>query len=194
MICFNCHQKPATKTCSRCKLGRYCGPECQRAAWKRHKIYCKAELAERRVYELESINTVQVGESEIFIRQWGPYDLAELLDHAELAPIPNHVGEPIAVYHIDHKYGGADNMMACYHMVDLKTGLAPRKWQSRVGNVLVARTDFRNHCVRAFEDMHSYCYDAMDYYEDQPNQVPSALTRAHWLRYREREREMRDGL
>lgn len=30
----------ATLSCSRCKIACYCGPECQRAAWKAHKQQC----------------------------------------------------------------------------------------------------------------------------------------------------------
>ncbi|KAI0791857.1 hypothetical protein C8Q75DRAFT_57617 [Abortiporus biennis] len=33
-------QQPLNR-CSRCKLTRYCGAECQKTDWKRHKIFCK---------------------------------------------------------------------------------------------------------------------------------------------------------
>jgi hypothetical protein len=29
------------KQCTQCKVTRYCGQECQRKDWKRHKVFCK---------------------------------------------------------------------------------------------------------------------------------------------------------
>ena len=36
-----------TRVCSGCVIARYCGPECQRAAWKEHKPACTALQASR---------------------------------------------------------------------------------------------------------------------------------------------------
>ena len=36
-----------TRVCSGCEIARYCGPECQRAAWKEHKPACKTLQASR---------------------------------------------------------------------------------------------------------------------------------------------------
>ena len=35
------------KRCSACRTVSYCGPECQRAAWKDHKVACRAAVAAR---------------------------------------------------------------------------------------------------------------------------------------------------
>ena len=44
-FCEQCHAPGAHQVCSRCKCSHYCGPECQKAAWKAgHKSKCvKAE-------------------------------------------------------------------------------------------------------------------------------------------------------
>ncbi|KAH6903434.1 hypothetical protein BKA70DRAFT_597495 [Coprinopsis sp. MPI-PUGE-AT-0042] len=41
--CSNCHTAKETgmMICSRCKLAHYCGKECQKEAWPRHKPLCK---------------------------------------------------------------------------------------------------------------------------------------------------------
>mmetsp|Transcript_5810 Transcript_5810/g.8719 ORF Transcript_5810/g.8719 Transcript_5810/m.8719 type:complete len:406 (+) Transcript_5810:58-1275(+) len=45
--CVNCGISEDTSTkgklmqCSRCKLAYYCSKECQRADWKKHKVFCK---------------------------------------------------------------------------------------------------------------------------------------------------------
>ncbi|KAH8926968.1 hypothetical protein BT69DRAFT_899747 [Atractiella rhizophila] len=39
------------KTCSRCKLTRYCSPVCQKADWKRHKEICDAIKLLKRIDE-----------------------------------------------------------------------------------------------------------------------------------------------
>mmetsp|Transcript_50443 Transcript_50443/g.99722 ORF Transcript_50443/g.99722 Transcript_50443/m.99722 type:complete len:237 (+) Transcript_50443:201-911(+) len=36
------------KECSCCKLVKYCGPECQRADWQRHKVECKHAMASQK--------------------------------------------------------------------------------------------------------------------------------------------------
>lgn len=38
--CHYCFVTPATKVCSACKLVRYCSQDCQRSAWKSHKVAC----------------------------------------------------------------------------------------------------------------------------------------------------------
>ena len=35
------------KLCAACRTASYCGPECQRAAWKGHKVACRAAVAAR---------------------------------------------------------------------------------------------------------------------------------------------------
>ena len=37
-----------TRVCSGCEVARYCGPKCQRAAWKGHRGACRALQASRR--------------------------------------------------------------------------------------------------------------------------------------------------
>lgn len=38
--CDHCGAAGAIKLCSRCMRARYCGAECQRAKWKKHKACC----------------------------------------------------------------------------------------------------------------------------------------------------------
>ncbi|KAK9838394.1 hypothetical protein WJX84_009882, partial [Apatococcus fuscideae] len=56
MQCAHCKKIPAHSSCSRCKLVKYCGKECQSAHWAGHKKACKAEaarLAAAKVVSLE---------------------------------------------------------------------------------------------------------------------------------------------
>jgi hypothetical protein len=41
--CYVCKKAPESKLlkCNRCKLMRYCGAECQKKDWGRHKAVCK---------------------------------------------------------------------------------------------------------------------------------------------------------
>lgn len=40
--CGNCEgESEEMKTCSRCKLARYCSQECQREHWAAHKVVCQ---------------------------------------------------------------------------------------------------------------------------------------------------------
>ncbi|KAJ7741085.1 hypothetical protein B0H16DRAFT_1565881 [Mycena metata] len=41
-LCYQCNKpgQPKLRTCSRCQVARYCSPECQKLAWKKHKPEC----------------------------------------------------------------------------------------------------------------------------------------------------------
>ncbi|KAL6305441.1 hypothetical protein BKA93DRAFT_213686 [Sparassis latifolia] len=41
-VCSQCGKSGELFDCSRCKKVRYCGESCQKAAWKQHKLVCKA--------------------------------------------------------------------------------------------------------------------------------------------------------
>jgi hypothetical protein len=45
--CDACGAMPAAalKKCGRCRAARYCGADCQRAAWRTHKAACDAAAA-----------------------------------------------------------------------------------------------------------------------------------------------------
>src|SRR6516164_4696875 len=38
--CIQCESRGNFKVCTVCHEARYCSPECQKADWQRHKIYC----------------------------------------------------------------------------------------------------------------------------------------------------------
>lgn len=39
-LCMVCNERPHRKTCSRCKVRKFCGKACQAADWKTHKKHC----------------------------------------------------------------------------------------------------------------------------------------------------------
>lgn len=39
--CSNCAERGRLKSCSRCRLTRYCSTECQKQHWSKHKKVCK---------------------------------------------------------------------------------------------------------------------------------------------------------
>mmetsp|Transcript_9345 Transcript_9345/g.14021 ORF Transcript_9345/g.14021 Transcript_9345/m.14021 type:complete len:257 (-) Transcript_9345:102-872(-) len=49
----------ASKLCSRCKLRKYCGAECQRRDWQTHKRYCQPPAAT--AVQIESLKEVWLG-------------------------------------------------------------------------------------------------------------------------------------
>ncbi|XP_061169952.1 uncharacterized protein LOC133179178 [Saccostrea echinata] len=42
-VCTVCRKTGTIKVCQRCKLQKYCSPECQKADWKTHKSICTVE-------------------------------------------------------------------------------------------------------------------------------------------------------
>jgi hypothetical protein len=49
--CSNCLEKKESKAlsfCASCGVVRYCGKECQKADWKRHKESCELWMEERK--------------------------------------------------------------------------------------------------------------------------------------------------
>lgn len=38
--CSQCTNQEHLKLCARCRIARYCGPDCQKAVWKKHKHRC----------------------------------------------------------------------------------------------------------------------------------------------------------
>ena len=191
--CFKCLDKDGVKACARCKLGRYCSVECQRAGWKQHKPFCNPELANLLTREKKTVRVV-IDDPRVRMttRELDIATYAKILSQSELAEIPNHVGEPIALYHVDAATGGPDNIMACFHMLSLSSGFAPAKWQSHPGAVWVLRTDGADHDIDAYADMHDFCYNTTDHYESMPPmQAIACITRASWLENLERNEEYR---
>ena len=47
--CDHCGLSKKVKNCARCKLARYCSPECQRANWSRHKQTCTSADEKSRI-------------------------------------------------------------------------------------------------------------------------------------------------
>lgn len=45
--CGHCGASGAEFICSRCRKARFCGPECQRGAWQRHRLECSSPAAEQ---------------------------------------------------------------------------------------------------------------------------------------------------
>ncbi|XP_062588474.1 uncharacterized protein LOC134250137 [Saccostrea cucullata] len=39
-VCTVCGKKGTMKVCQRCKVQKYCSPECQKTDWKKHKLNC----------------------------------------------------------------------------------------------------------------------------------------------------------
>ena len=47
--CFTCGSKGASKTCSRCRVAKYCDPKCQKSDWSdNHKLVCKTYCDNRK--------------------------------------------------------------------------------------------------------------------------------------------------
>jgi hypothetical protein len=44
--CMGCGATRGLKTCSKCKMAKFCGAECARRAWPAHKPHCKRWVAE----------------------------------------------------------------------------------------------------------------------------------------------------
>ena len=46
VCCAGCGATRKLKTCARCKVARFCGPECVKMAWAEHKPHCARWAAE----------------------------------------------------------------------------------------------------------------------------------------------------
>lgn len=60
--CIQCG-KPATKRCSKCKIAKYCGTECQKAHWSQHKESCKQVQAAQAALTTQATQSSQSSQS-----------------------------------------------------------------------------------------------------------------------------------
>lgn len=83
-VCGHCGKSENLKTCNRCRLTRYCGPECQKADWKKHKATC------RPCVPISSFSTPS-GETHTLLAEGmceGPVEVVESDQAAILAQFP----------------------------------------------------------------------------------------------------------
>ena len=64
-VCFHCGKAGAKCSCGQCHRAFYCGRDCQRADWKRHKRACRAAVA------AEARRTTRVREATAAARAGG---------------------------------------------------------------------------------------------------------------------------
>jgi hypothetical protein len=76
-ICANCHEESPKKQCTRCKTTYYCGKECQKIDWKKHKASCvKSQAASTTEKDLatktDAAATVSIRKKPFFGKSfWG---------------------------------------------------------------------------------------------------------------------------
>jgi len=81
--------------------------------------------------------------------------------------------------------GAADNVMATYLMINVEGGIAPPRWQSNVGPVLVYRPEARDLGFYDMWAIHSFLSNLLDSYGDpgfHPNAWLTSKTFQHRIR------------
>lgn len=90
MHCLQCDKISELSRCSRCKFASFCGKECQRLAWPRHKLVCSPLLCS--LDNPSSGEVVSIGNYEL---KWG-LDLGEMLDSSADIAHPSRLRQTIA--------------------------------------------------------------------------------------------------
>ncbi|KAJ7793580.1 hypothetical protein B0H14DRAFT_2925964 [Mycena olivaceomarginata] len=92
--CYRCNQlgDPKLRTCSRCRVARYCSPQCQSDDWKKHKPNCTDHKTTLKNHPDSSMeDTLKVFAPSLpgapFLRTWEIKPADYLLNHSYLVEI-----------------------------------------------------------------------------------------------------------
>ena len=127
--------------CPRCNGGTYCSILCVREHWEDHKPHCHARTSIDKKVKAVMIHSQKDGGGR-YSAFLLPCD--DLIFKTTPVPISHEIGYPLLVHRPqDRLVRGplADNRHATWLMIEPSNGFAPMEWQSRVGNVIVARAD-----------------------------------------------------
>lgn len=103
-ICDACNSTENIKRCEKCKVAYFCGVECQKKAWAKHKKECApvrrvlyeiaAKWFETKKFDLSKVDSTEVA----WLAQCG---MIKLNDHGDLDWVHDSFGEYLASrYHI----------------------------------------------------------------------------------------------
>jgi|SaaInlV_125m_DNA_1040241.scaffolds.fasta_scaffold11359_2 hypothetical protein len=85
-VCGHCGKSENLKTCNRCGLTRYCGPECQKADWKKHKVTCRPAVP------IASFST-PAGETHTLLAEGTHEGLVEVVESDQAAILAQFPGD-----------------------------------------------------------------------------------------------------
>ncbi|KAJ5414217.1 hypothetical protein N7509_000844 [Penicillium cosmopolitanum] len=97
-------------------------------------------------------------------------------DHAvfnnTVPPVATLLDFPIVIHRLGTRYNGEfgnlDNQIITYLNVEAKSGLAPPRWQSGIGSVIVARKDRKDLSPEHYEAIWMYHDHLLDYFGEGP--------------------------
>lgn len=97
-------------------------------------------------------------------------------DHAvfnnTVPPVAALLDFPIVIHrlgmHYNGEFGNLDNQIIAYLNVEAKSGLAPPRWQSGIGSVIVARKDRKDLSPEHYEAIWMYHDHLLDYFGEGP--------------------------
>ena len=163
-VCSNlgCLARPdqLNTPCPRCNGVTYCSTLCVKEHWEDHKPNCHA--VKPGIVKVVKIHA-KTGGGGHYSRSWvSPEDP---IFNTKPVPISEKIGFPLLVRRpMSESERGplTDNQHAAWLMIDPTTGFAPAEWQSRVGNVFVARADGQSLETDTLGAITDYISDILD--------------------------------
>lgn len=130
-----------TKSCGHCKTISYCSRWCQEAHWAAHRLHCNTWTFGPPSYTVKAVKLVAATSGP------GHSTYQEILldpGHPIFNTMPVAISQAFAfplVIWMQQSEGRGNNQHGTWLMIDPKTCFAPEEWQSRIGDMLVAKPD-----------------------------------------------------
>jgi len=118
----------ALQKCSNCCQAYFCSQNCQKSAWKLHKISCKNNEGKVACVEMKNSRDMK----QVFLDPNDP-----VFDKATLSPVMARCDIPLCLLPVK---SGENNQWCTFLMIDPIYGHPPWDWQS-LGTVLLCRRD-----------------------------------------------------
>ena len=150
--------------CPHCNGVTYCSTLCVKEDWEDYKPNCHGFASTVKDATVKAVQIhAKTGGGGYYSKFWlSPEDP---IFNTKPVPISQKIGFPLLVGRpMNESMRGplTDNQHATWLMIDPITGFAPLEWQSRVGNVLVARADGKALETNTLGAITDYISDILD--------------------------------
>ncbi|KAJ5925337.1 hypothetical protein N7454_007976 [Penicillium verhagenii] len=90
----------------------------------------------------------------------------------DVPPVPALLDFPVVIHRVGSRSNGQhnflDNQPITYINIEAKSGLAPPRWQSGIGTVIIARKDKKDLSPEHYEAIWMYCDYILDWFGEGP--------------------------